>query len=156
MSKETTLERVKKELEARTSEIKGEYKRKRRELEEKIEQQKRQRDDRLVEAEKQFRKGFFFAFKSVVGEEDYGWLCGWLMKNKEKEIEEAEKRHKTKRADELKNMNVEDYLLNYFKDPEVERLKKDMEQSKPEEVERLSFILVKLKMGGKWLDRTRL
>jgi hypothetical protein len=93
----------------------------------------------------------------VVGEEDYSWLCEWLMKNREREIEEAEKRHERKRANELKEMSVEDYLFCYFNDPEIEgRLKKEMEQSKSEEVKRLSFILAKLKMENLWLERTRL
>jgi len=78
MPKEPTLERVKKKFEARTSEIKEEYERKKREIEEKIEQHKRERDAKLIEAEKQFRGGFFFVFKSVLGEEDYDWLCKWL------------------------------------------------------------------------------
>ncbi len=156
MSKEPTLERVKKELEARTSEIKEEYERKIRELEEKIEQHKREKDAKLIEAEKQFRKGFFAAFKSVVGEEDYIWLCKWLIKKKEKEIEEAEKLHEKKRADELKKMNIEDYLLDYFKDPEIERLNKDMKQIKREESKRLSLILTKLKLEQLRLSRTAL
>jgi hypothetical protein len=155
MSKEPTLDRVKKELEARTSEIKEEYERKIGELEEKIEQHKRERDDGLIETEKQFRQGFFVAFKSVVGEEDYSWLCKWLLKNKEKEIGEAVKRHEMNRAEEIKKMNVEDYLLDYFKEPKIERLKKDMKQSKPEEVKRLSFILTKLRLEELRESRTR-
>jgi hypothetical protein len=157
MSKEPTLERVKKKFEARTSEIKEKYERKKRELAEKNEQHKKERDAGLIEAEKQLREGFFFAFKSVLGEEDYNWLCKWLVKNKEKEIEEADKRREKKRADELEKMSVEDYLFWYFYDPEVgERLKKDMEQSKPEEVKRLSFILSKLRIEKLRLSRTRL
>ncbi len=157
MSKEPTLERVKKEFEARTSEIKEEYERKKRGLEEKIEQHKRERDARLAEAEKQSRKDFGVAFKWFVGEEDYGWLCKWLMKNKEKKIEEAEKRHERNRADELSKMSVEEYLYYYFYDPEIEeRLKKDLDQSKPEEVKRLSFILTKWKIEEQRIGRTRL
>ncbi len=156
MSKEPTLERVKKELEARTSEIKEEYERKIRELEEKIEKHKRERDARLVETEKKSSKDFGVAFKWFVGEEDYIWLCKWLIKKKEKEIEEAEKLHEKKRAEELKKMNIEDYLLDYFKDPEIERLKKDMKQSKREESKRLSLILTKLKLEQLRLSRTAL
>jgi hypothetical protein len=156
MSKEPTLERVKKKFEARTSKIKEEYERKKRELDEKIEKHKRERDAGLIEAEKQFREGFFFVFKSVLGEEDYNWLCKWLVKNKEKEIKEADKAREKKRADELEKMSVEDYLFWYFYDPEVEeRLKKDMEQSKPEEVKRLSFIVSKLRLEKLRLTRTR-
>lgn len=157
MSKKPILERIRKKLEVRNSEIKEEYERKIRELEEKIEQHKMERDARLLKTEKQFRKGFFAVFKSVVGEEDYSWLCKWLVKNKEKEIEEAEKRHERKRVDELGKMSIEDYLFWYFYDPEVEeRLKKDMEKSKPEEVKRLSFILSKLRLEKLRLSRTRL
>ena len=92
-----------------------------------------------------------------MGEEDYSWLCKWLVKNKEKEIEEAEKRHEKKRADELGKMSAEDYLFWYFYDPEVEeRIKKDIEQSKSEEAKRLSFILSKLRLEGLRESRTRL
>jgi hypothetical protein len=110
-----------------------------------------------MEAEKQYREGFFFVFKSVLGETDYNWLCRWLVKNKEKEIEEANKAREKKPADELEKMSVEDYLFWYFYDPKVEeRLKKDMEQSKPEEAERLSFIVSKLRLEKLRLNRTRL
>jgi len=147
MSKEPTLERVRKKLEAKTSEIKEEYERKIKELEEKIEQHKRERDARLIKTKKRFSKDFCITLKSVVGEEDYNWLYEWLVKNREKEIEEAEKRHERKRANELKEMSVEDYLFYYFNDPKIERrLKKDIKQSKSEEVKRLSFILAKVRL----------
>jgi len=147
MSKEPTLERVRKKLEARISEIKEEYEEKIKELKEKIKQHKKVRDAELIKTEKRFRKDFCIAFKSVIGEEDYNWLCDWLMKNREKEIKEAEKRHERRRVNELKEMSVEDYLFHYFNDPKIERrLKKDMEQSKSEEVKRLSFILAKVRL----------
>jgi len=147
MSKEPTLERVKKKLEAKTSEIKEEYGRRIKELEEKIEQHKRERDARLFKTEKRFRKDFCIALKSAVGEEDYSWLCEWLGKNREKEIEEAKKRHERRRANELKEMSVEDYLFYYFNDPKIKRrLEKDIEQSKSEEAKRLSFILAKVRL----------
>jgi hypothetical protein len=150
MSKKSTLERVRKEFDARISEIKKEYERK-------IEQHKKERDTRLTKAEKQFRKDFCIAFKWVLGEEDYTWLRKWLMKNKEKQIEEAEKKPGKKRADELKKMSLEDYLFYYFSDPKVEeRLKKDMEHSKSEEVKRLSFIQTKLRMERHRLEETTL
>lgn len=155
MSKEPILERARKKLEARTSEIKEEYGRKTKELKEKIEQHKRERDAGLNRAEKRFRRDYCIVYKEVVGEEDYSWLCEWLMKNREKEIEEAEKRHKVKLANELKEMSFEDYLFCYFNDPEIEaRLKKDTDQSKSEEVKRLSFILAKLKLENLILKRT--
>ena len=155
MSKEPTLEGARKKLESRTSEIKEEYERKIKELEEKIKEHKKERNDRLIRAEKQFRKDFCLTFKGVLGEEDYSWLCEWLMKNREREIEEAEKRHETKRANELKGMSVEDYLFRYFNDPKIEaRLKKDMEHSKSEEARRLSLTLTKLRMENLRLERT--
>jgi hypothetical protein len=157
VSKETTVEAVRKRLEARTSEIKEEYERKIKELEEKIEQHKKERDARLIKTEKQFRKDYCITFKWVVGEEDYSWLCEWLMKNKEKEIVEAEKKHERKRAKKLKEMGVEDYLFHYFNDPEIERrLEKDIKPSKSEEVKRLSFILTKVRLENLRLERLRL
>lgn len=156
MSKEPTLERAKKKFEARTSEIKEEYERKIKEPEEKIKQHKRERNARLIRAEKQFRKDFCLTFKGVVGEEDYSWLSERLMKNRKKEIEEAEKRHETKRANELKEMNGEDYLFRYFSDPKIRRqLKKDIAQGKSEEAKRLSLILSKLRLENLRLERTR-
>jgi hypothetical protein len=156
MSKKPTLERVRKKLEARNSEIKEEYERKIKELEEKIEQHKMERDARLFKTEKRFRKDFCVAFKAVIGEEDYSWLCEWLVKNREKEIEEAQKRHERKRANELKEMSVEDYLFYYFNDPEIQRrLEKDIKQNKSEEVKRLSFMLTKVKLENLRLERLR-
>jgi hypothetical protein len=147
MSKEPTLERFRKKLEAKTSEIKEEYERKIKELEEKIEQHKRERDARLIRTEKRFSKDFCMTFKSAIGEEDYSWLCEWLVKNREKEVEEAEKKHQRKRANELKEMSVDDYLFYYFNDPKIERrLEKDIKQSRSEEVKRLSFILAKVRL----------
>lgn len=149
MSKKPSLERIRKKLDARISEIKKEYERK-------IEQHKKERDARLTEAEKQFRKDSGAYLKWVVGEEDYSWLSKWLMKNKEKEIKEAEKRTEKKRADKLKKMSVEDYLFHYFNNPKnEERLRKDMEHSKSEEADRLSLILTKLRVEDLRLERTR-
>lgn len=157
MPKEPTPERVRKKLEARISEIKEEYEGKIKKLEEKIEQHKRERDARLIRIEKRFRKDFCLTFIRAVGEEDYSWLLAWLVKNREKEIEEAEKRHERKRANELKEMSVEDYLFYYFNDPEIERrLEKDIEQIKPAEVKRLSFILRKVRLENLRLGRLRL
>ncbi len=155
MSKKPTLEGARKKLESRTSEIKEEYERKIKELEKKVKQHKKERNARLIRAEKQFRRDFCLTFKGVLGEEDYSWLREWLMKNRKKEIEEAEKRHKTKRVNELQEMSVEDYLFCYFNDPKIERwLKKDMEHSKSEEVSRLSLILTKLRMENLRAKRT--
>jgi hypothetical protein len=157
MSEKMTLERVRKKFSANTSEIKEEYERKIKELEVKIEQLKNERDARLTRAEKQFRKDSCITLKWLVGQEDYNWLNEWLAKNKEKEMKEAEKRHKTKHVNQLKEMGVEDYLFYYFNSPKIEgRLKKEMKQSKSEEAERLSLILTKLKLENLRLVRTRI
>jgi hypothetical protein len=155
MSKEMTLEHVRKNFDAKTSEIRKEYERKIKELKAKIERHKKERDTRLIKAEKQLRKDSCLYFKRTLGQEDYNWLNEWLMKNKEKEIEEAEKRHKTRHANKLKEMSAEDYLFYYFSNPGMEeRLKKEVEQNKSEEAKRLSFILAKLKLEYFRLDRT--
>ena len=157
MSKKMTLERVRKKFGANTSEIKEEYERKIKELEVKIEQLKNERDARLTKTEKQFRKDSCITLKWLVGQEDYNWLNEWLAKNKEKEMKEAEKRHKTKHVNQLKEMSVEDYLFYYFNNPKIQgRLKKEMKKSKSEEAERLSLILTKLKLENLRLDRTRI
>jgi hypothetical protein len=157
MFKEMALERIRKKFDAKTKEIKEKYERKTKELEAKIEQHKRERDARLAKAEKQLRKDTGVFFKRVVGQEDYVWLNEWLMKNKEKEIEEVARRHETKHVNELKEMSAEDYLFYYFNNPEIERrLEKEMEQNKSEEAKRLSFILAKLKLEYYRLDRTRI
>jgi hypothetical protein len=116
----------------------------------------RKRNEILVKVEKQFRKDSGVVFKWIVGQEDYSWFNEWLIKNKEKEIEEAEKRHKTRHVKKLKEMSVEDYLFYCFNNPEIEgRLRKEM-KPKSEEAERLSFILGKLKAEYLRLQRTRI
>jgi hypothetical protein len=161
MSKRPTLQQVRKKFEARTSQIKREHEKKIKKLEARIEEHKTERDARLAEAEKQFRKDFGVVVKWIVGEEDYSWLSKWLMKNREKEIEEAESKNEAKRTNELREMCFEDYLFYYFyyyfENPEVERrLKKEMEQNESEETERLSSILAKLKLQKFHWDRTRI
>ena len=157
MSKEMTFERIRKKFHAKTSEITEEYERKTEELKAKIEQLKKQRDARLIRAEKQFRKDSSLILKWVVGQEDYSWLNAWLVKNKEKEMEEAEKRHEAKHANELKEMSVEDYLFYYLSNPRIQgRLRKEMKQSKSQEAKRLSLILTKLKLENLRLERTRI
>jgi hypothetical protein len=79
------------------------------------------------------------------------------MKNKEKEMKEAEKRHETKHAKELKETSAEDYLVYYIKKPKIEeRLKKEMKQGKSEEAQRISLILAKLIDENLRLDRARI
>ncbi len=161
MSKESTLYQVRKKFEAKTSQIKREHEKKIKGLEARIDEHKTERDTRLAEAEKQFRKDFRVVIKWIIGEEDYGWLSKWLMKNRDKEIEEAENKSETKRINELREMSLEDYLFYYFyyyfENPEVERrLKKEMKQNRSEETERLSSILAKLKLQKFHWDRTRI
>lgn len=157
MPKEPRLEKVRKRLQTETEKIKKEYGIKIKQLEDKIEQFNREREQRIVKAEKRFRKDFCVTFESVLGEGDYRWLVKWLSENKNKEIEEAEKTQQKKRANELKQMSAEDYLFYYFNDPKLDRkLNKDIEQNKKEEIERLSFILAKLRMENVNVKRTLL
>jgi hypothetical protein len=157
MPKEMTLEPIRNKLHAKSSKIKEEYERRIEKLEAKIEQLRKERDTRLVKADKRFRKDSCVWFTRVVGQQDYRWLSEWLMKNKEKEIKEAGKKHETKHVNELKEMSAEDYLFYYLNNPEIERrLKKEMEQNKSEEAKRLSFILAKLKLENLRLQRTRI
>jgi hypothetical protein len=156
MPKEMSFESIRKELDAESSEIKEEYERRIEKLEAEIERLKKERDARLIKVDEQFRKDSSLFLKWVIGEEDYSWLNKWLMKNKEKEIKEAAKKHKTKHVNELKEMSAEDYLFYYFSNPKIERrLKKEMEQNRSEEAKRLSFILAKLKLEYLRLQRTR-
>jgi hypothetical protein len=118
-----------------------------------IDRKRKERDARR-KAEKQLWKDSAVVFKWIVGQEDYSWLNEWLMKSKEKEIEEAGKRRKTRHVKKLKEMSAEDYLFHYFNNPEIEdRLKKEMT---PKEAKRLSFILLKLKAEYLRLQRTRI
>jgi hypothetical protein len=157
MSEEMTYKRIRKKFDAKASEIKEEYERKTRDLEAKIVRLKKQRDARLIKAEKQFRKDFSLTLKWVLGQEDYSWLSSWLVQNKEKEMQEAEKRYKTKNVNELKEMSMEDYLFYYLGDPRIEgRLRKEMKQSRSQEAKRLSLILTKLKLENLRLERTRI
>jgi len=155
--KEQPLELIRKKFEARKRQIKREHDSKIKQLEKKIEQFKRERDAKLAKADKRCSKDFSIVFKSLIGEEDYRWLCEWLLKNKESNIKEAQKKHEKRRAEELKNLNVEDYFFYYFNNPKIGlQLKKDAERSKPEEVKRLSFILAKVDLEKYRLDRTRI
>ena len=157
MSKELTLEEVRNKFEARKSQIKREYEDKIRKLEEKIGQHKKQRDTKLTRSEKRFRKEFCLTLKEIVGKEDYELLRKWLMTRKKKEVEEAEKRHEKERANELKEMNAEDYLFCYLNDPENEkRLQEDAAASKLEDVKLLTSVVTKLKLEHVWLDGTLL
>jgi hypothetical protein len=118
-----------------------------------IERKRKERDARL-KVEKQLRKDSGVVIKWVIGQEDYNWFSEWLMKSKEKEIEEAGKRRKTRHVKKLREMSAEDYLFYYLNNPEIEeKLKKEM---KPKEAKRFSFILLKLKAEYLRLQRTRI
>jgi hypothetical protein len=157
MPKKMTLHRIRKELDARNRKIQKEYDRRIKELETKIWRQKKEGNAKLIKSEKQFRKDFCITVKWIVGEEDYDWLNQWLLKQKEKEINETEKKHETKLANKLKKLSAEDYLFYYFNQPKIEeRLKKEMEQNKSEEGKRLSLILAKLEWENLRLVRTRI
>jgi len=151
-----TLERIRKEFDAKSSEIEKEYDKKIKELETKIFYKKKERSARLVRAERQFRRDSRVFVEFVIGEKDYNWFNEWLMKNKEMEIREAEKKHETKLADKLNKMSSEDYLFHFFNKPEIQvRLRREMEQSRSEEAKRLSLILAKLNVEYLRLSRTR-
>lgn len=155
MSEESILEQARKKLEERRSKIKKEYENKIRELEERIEKNKTERDAKLAKSERRFRKELSVAIEIIVGREDLEWLIQWLVKAKETETKEAEKKHKKGRAEELKAMSPEDYLFLYLSDPKVgERLKGNVEAGKPEDIARFIDIESKLKLENIWLDGT--
>ena len=102
-------------------------------------------------------KEFSLALKNVLGKEDYEWLTKWLVKNKEKEAEEAEKRAERILASKLRGMSPEDYLFCYLSDPEIEKkLKASGEINKPEDIERFADIVTRLKLEKIWVDGTLL
>ena len=79
------------------------------------------------------------------------------MTNKEKEVEEAEKRKEKNRANELRQMSPEEYLFDYLSDAKFEkRIYQSSEANKPEDVERLTSILVKLRQEKAWVNGTLL
>lgn len=100
-------------------------------------------------------KEFSLALKKVLGKEDYEWLIQWIVKNKEKEAEEAEKREETILANKLREISPEDYLFGYLGDPEIEKkLKASDAINKREDVERFSQIVAKLRLEKIWVDGT--
>jgi len=80
-----------------------------------------------------------------------------LMKNKEKEVEEAEKSFKNVRADELRKMSPEDYLFRFLSNPELEkRLNESRETNNQEDSSRLVSIVMKLRLEKAWVEGTLL
>ncbi|MGD0646202.1 MAG: hypothetical protein ABSA75_14970 [Candidatus Bathyarchaeia archaeon] len=150
MSKQSILKEIKEKFEKRKSQIRNEYEN----LEEKM---KKEKEMRIANSEKEFRKEFSVALRELLGEEDCEWLNKWLVTNKEKEAEQAEKRKKKNRANELRQMSPEDYLFGYLSDAEFEkRINQSREANKPEDVERLTSILVKLRQEKAWVNGTLL
>ena len=84
-------------------------------------------------------------------------LNKWLVTNKEREAKEAGKRTKRNRVNELRQMSSEEYLFGYLSDAEFEkRINQSSEANKPEDVERLTSILAKLRQEKAWVNGTLL
>jgi len=150
MSKQSILKEIKERFEKRRSQIRDEY----GNLEEKMKKEKKMR---IANSEKEFRKELSLALRELLGKEDCEWLNKWLVANKEKETEEAEKRKKKIRANELRQMSSEEYLFGCLSDAEFEkRINQSSEANKPEDVERLTSILVKLRQEKAWVNGTLL
>jgi len=150
MSRKSFSEKLRKKFDARTSEIKKGYK-------DKIGKLEKERDAKIEESRRRFRKEFLLALKEVVLKNgDYEWLIQWLVKSKENEAEEAEKRLEKGRAERLRTMSAEDYLFRYLRDPEVGERIKSMIADKPEDIERFLSIEAKLKYESAWVDGTLL
>lgn len=102
-------------------------------------------------------KEFSLALKKVLGKEDYEWLTQWLVKNKAKEAEVAEKRGETVMAKKLREISPEDYLFCYLGDPEIKKKLKTTDAiNKHEDTERFTQILAKLRLAKIWVDGTLL
>lgn len=121
------------------------------------EKMKKEKEMRMANSEKKFRKELSLALKELLGKEDCEWLNKWLVTNKEKEAKEAEKRKEKNRATEIQQMSPEEYLFGYLNDAEFERrINQSSEANKPEDVERLTSILVKLRQEKAWMNGTLL
>lgn len=88
MSKQAILKEIKEKFDRRRSQIRDEYEK----LEEKM---KKEKEIRIANSEKEFRKELSLALRELLGKEDCEWINKWLVTNKEKEAEEAEKRKKS-------------------------------------------------------------
>ena len=118
---------------------------------------KKEKEMRIANSQKEFRKELSLALRELLEKEDCEWLNKWLVTNKEKEAEDAEKRKKNDRANELRQMNAEDYLFGYLSEAEFEKqISQSSEANKPEDVERLTSILVKLRQEKAWVNGTLL
>ena len=150
MARQSILKEIKERFEKRRSQIRDEYEN----LEEKM---KKEKEIKIANSEKEFRKELSLALRELLGKEDCEWLNKWLVTNKEKEAEEAEKRKNKNRANELRQMSPEEYLFGYLSDAEFEkRINQSREANKPEDVERLTSILERLRQEKAWVNGTLL
>jgi hypothetical protein len=149
-SKKSDLKQIRKKFEEKRNEIKKEHDN----LQEKI---KKKRGARLESSEKEFRRELSLAVKELVGKEDYDWFTQRLTTMKENEAEAAEKNLEKALATTFREMSPNDYLFRYLDDPEAEkRFILGIKTSKPEDIERLTSIVTKLRLEAVWVDRTLL
>jgi hypothetical protein len=102
MPKRSSLDHIKKELEARRSRVKKEFENRIREAEkkreqyrERIEAQKKKRDAKIAEIEESFGKRVDATLKKRLGEEKYKRLQEWLLKKKQEEIRKLQEKTST-------------------------------------------------------------
>jgi hypothetical protein len=109
MPKQSGLDHIKKELEARRSRVKNEFENRIREAEKKAEQyrerieaQKRKRDAKIAEVEENFSKRADATLKELLGEEKYKRLQEWLSKKKQEEIQKLQEKISTTGKEDYK------------------------------------------------------
>jgi hypothetical protein len=102
VSKQPSLDHIKKELEARRSRVKKEFENRIREAEkkreqyrERIEAQKKKRDAKIAKIEESFGKRVDATLKKHLGEEKYKRLQEWLLKKKQEEIRKLQEKVST-------------------------------------------------------------
>jgi len=147
MSPKSAVKQAREKFEKRKEEIEREHEA----LEKRI---RKKKEARLAKSEEEFRKEFGLAIKQILGEEDWRWLTQWLATNKEKETEDAENRHESGLAEELKKMNSADYIFRYLRDPSIKKKLEESNSNKPEDTERLVSIVSKLRLEKVWVDGT--
>jgi hypothetical protein len=102
MPKQSSLDHIKKELEARRSRVKKEFENRIREVEKKAEQyrqrieaQKKKRDAKIAKIEENFSRRADATLKKHLGEEKYKRLQEWLLKKKQEEIRKLQEKSST-------------------------------------------------------------
>lgn len=102
MPKQSSLDHIKKELEARRSRVKKEFEnrireadKKREQYRERIEAQKKKRDAKIAKIEESFGKRVDATLKKSLGEEKYKRLQEWLLKKKQEEIRQLQEKIQT-------------------------------------------------------------